>query len=298
MRGFGYLFKEGLRSVWNNRLMSVASVCVLVSCLVLTGAAVLFSQNVTQIVEAIEGQNEVKVFLEDDVTKVEAAYIGKEIEEIENIASATFYSKEEALEGYKDYLGEDTFEYMEKGNPLPDAYIIKMKDLSQYRATVDKILSIDGVTGMDEKAELADKLTSINNLVSTLSLWIVLVLAIISLFIVSNTVRATTHNRRFEISIMKSVGATNAFVRIPFIVEGIAIGVIAAVLATVVLGFLYVGVMEFVAHIISVSFIPLSSVIGYVAISNLIAGVVIGALSGFISIRKYLKKEGNEVLGW
>lgn len=297
MRGFGYLFKEGLKSVWNNRLMSIASICVLVSCLVLTGSAVLFSQNVTEIVKAIEGQNEVRVFLKDDVSNVEAVYIGKEIKKIDNVADAQFLSKEDALENYKSMVG-DAFEYMEEGNPLPDTYIIKMKDLSQYRATVTKILAVEGVLSLDQIAELADKLTSINNLVQTLSLWIVIALGIISLFIVSNTVRATTHNRRFEISIMKSVGATNTFVRIPFVVEGVTIGLVAAVISTVTVGFLYVGIQELIGHIINVHTIPIMSVIGYIAVSYLIAGVIIGALSGFISIRKYLKKEGNEILGW
>ena len=297
MRGVGYLFKEGLKSVWNNRLMSIASICVLVSCLVLTGSAVLFSQNVTEIVKAIEGQNEVRVFLKDDVSNVEAVYIGKEIKKIDNVADAQFLSKEDALENYKSMVG-DAFEYMEEGNPLPDTYIIKMKDLSQYRATVTKILAVEGVLSLDQIAELADKLTSINNLVQTLSLWIVIALGIISLFIVSNTVRATTHNRRFEISIMKSVGATNTFVRIPFVVEGVTIGLVAAVISTVTVGFLYVGIQELIGHIINVHTIPIMSVIGYIAVSYLIAGVIIGALSGFISIRKYLKKEGNEILGW
>lgn len=298
MRGLGYLIKEGFKSVWNNRLMSIASICVLVSCLVLTSSAIIFSQTVSDFVEAVESQNEFRVFLDDDVSSVEAVYIGREIEKVKNVSQITFLPKEDALVDFKEMVGEDTFDYMNDDNPLPDAYIISMDDLSKYRQTVDNVLQIEGVMSADEKTELADKLTSINNLVQTLSMWIVLAFAIISLFIVSNTVRATTHNRRFEISIMKSVGATNTFVRIPFVVEGMTIGFIAAVVSTITLGFLYVGVMDLVNHIINFSFVPVTQILPYAAVANLIAGVVIGAMSGFISIGKYLKKEGNELLGW
>ena len=214
--GLGYLIKEGFKNIWHNRIMSIASVCVLVSCMVLTGTAVLFSNNVARIVEAVSGNNQTTFYLDDGLSGAEVKQIGKSIENTKNIASVKFYSKEEAFKRYKKTLGDVVFERLNDQNPLPDAYIVKMKDLSKYSSTVKTVLAIKGVESVQSRREIAEKLTSIDNLVQNLSLWILIALGVISLFIISNTIRATMYSRRFEISIMKSVGATNHFVRFPF----------------------------------------------------------------------------------
>ena len=278
--------------------MSIASVCVLISCLILTGSAVLFSMNVASLVESVSDSNETTVYLKDGLSKVEAVYVGRDLKKIKNITDAQYFSKEEALEDYKSQLGEEVFENLKDDNPLPDAYKVTMADLSKYNETVEKIKALDGVDEIRSQKELARKLSSINSLVQTLSFWVVLALGVISLFIISNTIRATMYSRRFEISIMKSVGATNAFVRIPFVVEGMVIGLIASLLSTLALVFLYDGIMNIVSNLIHIAVMPIMSVIWYVALIFVAAGILIGALSGFISIRKYLKKEGNEILGW
>ena len=298
MKGFGYLAKEGLKSVWSNRIMSIASVCVLVSCLVLTGAAALFSINVAQVVESVGDSNETTVYIKSDVSQLEAVYIGKDIEKVSNVSSATFYSKDEAFKKYKEDLGEELFNKIEDRNPLPDAFIVVMDDLSQYDETVADILKIDGVDSINDHRELAKKLTDISNLVNIICVGVVAALMIISIFIIANTIRATMYSRRFEISIMKSVGATNSFVRMPFLVEGMVIGFISAAVSTGGIALLYEAVMSAITSMIPFTFIPLSNVILYVAVAFVIAGVVIGFFGSFISIRKYLKKEGNEILGW
>ena len=298
MKGFGYLAKEGLKNVWSNRIMSIASVCVLVSCLVLTGAAALFSINVAQVVESVGDSNETTVYIKSDVSQLEAVYIGKYIEKVSNVSSATFYSKDEAFKKYKEELGEELFNKIEDRNPLPDAFIVVMDDLSQYDETVADILKIDGVDSINDHRELAKKLTDISNLVNIICVGVVAALMIISIFIIANTIRATMYSRRFEISIMKSVGATNSFVRMPFLVEGMVIGLISAAVSTGGIALLYEAVMSAITSMIPFTFIPLSNVILYVAVAFVIAGVVIGFFGSFISIRKYLKKEGNEILGW
>ncbi|HCI60718.1 MAG TPA: ABC transporter permease [Ruminococcus sp.] len=298
MKGFGYLAKEGLKNVWSNRIMSIASVCVLVSCLVLTGAAALFSINVAQVVESVGDSNETTVYIKSDVSQLEAVYIGKDIEKVSNVSSATFYSKDEAFKKYKEDLGEELFNKIEDRNPLPDAFIVVMDDLSQYDETVADILKIDGVDSINDHRELAKKLTDISNLVNIICVGVVVALMIISIFIIANTIRATMYSRRFEISIMKSVGATNSFVRMPFLVEGMVIGLISAAVSTAGIALLYEAVMSAITSMIPFTFIPLSNVILYVAVAFVIAGVVIGFFGSFISIRKYLKKEGNEILGW
>lgn len=297
--GFGYLIKEGIINVWNNRIMSIASICVLISCLVLTGSASLLTLNVAKVVDDVGAENETKVFLDMGVSDVEAAYIGKDIEKIENISSVTFYSGQEAINQYKDMVGDTLFENIKDDDDvLPHAYHITMIDLSLYDETVNEIMQIEGVDTVGDRKELARTLTDLNQLVSAISIAVIIALTVISLFIVSNTIRVTMYSRRFEISIMKSVGATNAFVRIPFIVEGMLIGLISAIVSTFALYFLYTAIMEAITSMIPFVYIPISNLILYVGVAFVIAGMSIGAIGGFISMRKYLKKEGNEILGW
>lgn len=299
MRGFGYLVKEGFKNVWSNRIMSIASVCVLVSCLILTGAAELLSLNVEKVVDSVGQSNETTVYLKDSVSELEAVYIGKDIEKIDNVSSVRFYSKDDAFETYREELGDELFERIsEESNPLPDSYIVAMDDLSLYEDTIKKIQAVDGVDTISNRSEIAKKLTDISNLVNMICFWVVIALIIISLFIIANTIRATMYSRRFEISIMKSVGATNGFVRLPFLVEGMIIGLISSIVATGCISFLYNAGMNAIEQFIPFTSIPLSDVIVFVAVAYLIAGVLIGFFGSFISIRKYLKMEGNEILGW
>ena len=277
MTGFGYLAKEGFKNVWNNRIMSIASVCVLISCLVLTGAAALFSMNVDNVVESVGKSNETSVYVKDGYSQLEAVYVGKAIEKLDNVESATFLSKEDAIKQYKSTLGDDLFAEMQGRNKLPDSFIVVMKDLSKYDDTVAQIKKIDGVDSISNHRELAKKLTDISNLVNMICIAVVCALTIISIFIIANTIRATMYSRRFEISIMKSVGATNSFVRWPFLIEGMIIGLISAIVSTGAIAILYETAQALVYQIVPIDF---------------------GFFGSFISIRKYLKMEGNEILGW
>ena len=301
MKGFSYLVKEGFRNVWSNRIMSIASVCVLISCLVLTGAAALFSMNVSKLVDEVGESNETIVYIQDGYSQLQAVYVGKEIEKVDNVQSATFFSKEEAFEQYRDTLGDNLFAKIGEDNPLPDAFIVVMDDLSKYDETVAEIQKIEGVdkNTILNRREFADKMTRISELVSKISIAVVAALLIISLFIIAKTIRATMYSRRFEISIMKSVGATNAFVRMPFLVEGMVLGLISALISTGVLALVYQGVSVVVEDAQSAFvFIPYIKVLPFVAVAFIILGLVVGFFGGFISIRKYLKMEGNEILGW
>ena len=281
--------------------MSIASVCVLVSCLVLTGAATLFSVNVSKVVESVGQSNETTVYIDDSYSQLEAIYVGKEIEKVDNVTSAEFYSREEAYETFKAQLGDDLFKMIEveKGIPLPDAFIVVMDDLSKYDDTIKQIQQIEGVDSVNNRGDFAKKLTEISDIVNVISLGVVIALTVISLFIIANTIRATMYSRRYEISIMKSVGATNMFVRIPFLVEGMVIGLVSAIVSTAGIALLYEGITKAISESMAIfDFIPLTDVILYVAGAFAIAGVVVGFFGSFISIRKYLKKEGNEILGW
>lgn len=292
-----YLFLEGFRNVWKNWMMSAASIGVLVLCLLLTGASALLSINISNTLSAIESQNVVKVYLQNEVNSEKAAQIGENLKSLDNITSCEFYSKEQAVEKFKDTLGK-AFESMKENNPLPDSYKVTLSDISKYDETVEKIKAIDGVDTVVNRSELFEKLTKFDRFVSLAGMIIVLILALVSLFIISNTIRLTMYNRRFEISIMKSVGATDWFVRVPFMVEGVIIGIIAAIISSVTLKFFYDFIIKVIKKNISFFNTPFSDVSVPLFLSFLLAGILFGLIGGLISISKYLKREGGEILGW
>ncbi|MBQ8000400.1 MAG: permease-like cell division protein FtsX [Ruminococcus sp.] len=297
--GLGYLIKEGIKSIWTNRMMSIASIGVLISCLLLTGAAELLTINVSSALESIGGTNVTRVFLEQHITDLEAVHIGDELARIPNVEKTVFISKDDAIKDYQDTLREDIFEQLTgEGNPMPNAIDVTMTDLAYYDDTIAAVLATEGVESARDTREIAQKLTMLNDLVGTMSLWIMAALVLISIFIISNTIRMTMYSRRFEISIMKSVGATDTFVRIPFVIEGMVIGLISGVIASGLLAVLYNVVLNTMKDIVALSFVPYSQVGLWASLAFVVAGVAIGALGSVVSIGRYLRKEGNELLGW
>ena len=300
MKGFGYLVKEGFKNVYSNRIMSIASICVLVSCLVMTGAAALFSLNVREIVSSVEKTNETSVYILKDRSGVEAKQIGIKIKQIDNVDTAVFVSGQDAVEQYRNTLGDRLFDRIKDKNPLNDAYRVSFKDISKYDETVKKIMAIDGVQSVTDRRSFARKLAKVNKIITWVSVAIVSALILVSLFIIANTIRTTMYSRRYEISIMKSVGATNMFVRLPFLVEGMVIGFISAAPSIGVLAVLYraaSGVLERTGLDI-INVISFSKVLLPLTVSFIVVGMLVGFFGGFISIRKYLRKEGNQILGW
>ncbi|MEE1105779.1 MAG: permease-like cell division protein FtsX, partial [Ruminococcus sp.] len=271
----------------------------LVSCLVMTGAAALFSLNVRNIVDEVEKTNETTVYILKDRSELEAKQIGTQLVAIANVEGVTFISKHVAVEQFKDTLGEQLFNMIKDRDPLNDTYRVSFKDLTKYDETVNQIRQIDGVQSVTDRRSFAHKLATVSSLVNWVSFGIVAALIVVSLFIIANTIRTTMYSRRFEISIMKSVGATNMFVRMPFLVEGMVIGFISAAIATGVLALLYhagVGVIERIG--LGIQAIQFTSILLPMVLAFIAVGVLVGFFGGFISIRKYLKKEGNEILGW
>ena len=294
-----YLIREGLRNIWCNRTMSFASVGVLVSCLLLTGAAVLFSMNIDSAMQSLEGNNSIRVVLDDGLPTLKGVQVVEEIRKMDNIEECIFIPKDEAI---KQYLGDD--DTLLQGltgedNPLPDAARVTLGDLEKYDETVDAILAMDGVQQVDDYSEIAEKLTSLDQLITMAGFWIVLLLSLVSLFIISNTIRVTMFSRRLEISIMKSVGATNWFVRLPFVVEGIVIGLFSGILAGALLIFAYQNLLNVVTNIVPfftpVELEPIAVRIVLIFVGT---GVLFGAVGGAISIGKYLRKEGGDIVGW
>jgi len=298
----GYLIKEGFKNIWNNRTMSFASVGVLISCLLLTGAAVLFSLNINTAMKTIEGNNSVKVYMKQNLPTLSAIKVGEEIKKIDNIDTCKFVPKDDAILQYMKILGDKDGTMLQgmtgKENPLPDAFQVSFKDLSKYKETAAQIKKIAGVEKINDYSEIASKLTSFDKLITTAGLWIILLLSLVSLFIISNTIRVTMFSRRMEISIMKSVGATNWFVRVPFIVEGIIIGLFSGAVSSLLLYFLYSKIILAITTITFFTPIDISSMTLSITALFMLIGTVFGALGGAISIGRYLKQEGGDIVGW
>lgn len=301
-RSSGYLIKEGIKSIWNNRMMSLASIGVLISCLLITGAAVVTSLNASSLISSIGDDNMITVYLDPEISDVDAIKLGAQIDKIENVKSSEFYSKAKGIEEYREKLGDDIYESMQgENNPLPHSYKVRLEDFSQYEETVEDIEKIDGVYQISNRSDIARKLSKLNTFVAYIGIAAVTILGLVTLFIISNTVRMTMYSRRFEISIMKSVGATNSFVRIPFLVEGMVIGLISGIFSSIVMIALYDPILQAVRSIAAVVYeasIPLSDIWPFIVLAFLGSGILIGALGSFISVSKYLKKEGGEILGW
>lgn len=300
LHSIGYLFREGVKSLWKNRTMSIASIAVLISCLLLTGVAGLLTLNLSATMESIEGNNTITVFLQDDLSSIMAVKAGEDLRRIDNIADCTFVPKDDGLATMMQKLGGDStlFDGLQgTDNPLPDAYNISMSDLSKYDETISAIQAVDGVDRISDYREVATKLSNLDRLVRYCSIAIVVVLGIVSLFIISNTVKVTMFSRRMEITIMKSVGATNGFVRIPFIVEGLVIGILSGAISATILYFAYDKAVEVVYGIVPfLTIVNLHPYVGMLYLGYIVVGMLFGMLGGVISISRYLKREGEDAV--
>lgn len=305
MHSFGYLFREGIKGLWKNRTMSIASIAVLISCLLLTGVAGLLTLDLSVTMESIEGNNILTVYLEQNLPALTAVKVGEELRQIDNVSDCALVPKDDALANVIASIGDgedgdysDLFNSMKgSGNPLPDAYTLSLVDLSLYDETVSKIEAVEGVSDVSDYRSVATKLSNLNRLVRYGSIAIVIVLAVVSLFIISNTIKVTLFSRRMEISIMKSVGATNGFVRIPFIVEGLVIGLVSGVISAMVLYFSYGKAVEVVYDLAPfLTVVDIKPYAAWLYLAYILVGMLFGVLGGIISISKYLKREGENAV--
>ena len=298
---FRYLIKEGFRNTWTNRMMSIASICVLLSCLVLIGSASMMFLNINSLVERIENENVIMVFIKDNTTDEQIDEMGRRISAIDNIEKVEFVAKEDAWAEQLDTMEEAQAQFFTEVStdiPLPDAYKVTVKDLASFKKTVSEIEALDNIDTVRNNADLAKKLDTISNGISIIAIIIIAVLFAISLFIISNTIKLTVYSRRLEISIMKSVGATNSFVRLPFVVEGIILGIVSGVVSLgAVWGIYELATKEFAELFKSIGIVPLAFT-DYALIMLgvfLAIGIISGVGGSLITMRRYLNKEGSEI---
>lgn len=292
-----YLTKEGFRNVWVNRLMSLASVTVLMACLVIIGLGAMLFFNINALLDTVERQNVVMVYVQPEATDEQMTGLGNEIKTLDNIDECIFVPKEDAFNSIKASWGDDAkllegFEEI----PLPDAYKVVISDLNAFDATVEKLNTLNFVESVRGNSDIADKLLNIRHAVTAVSLGLVVLLFLVSLFIISNTIRITMFSRKLEISIMKAVGATNWFIRWPFMIEGIILGTISGLVSFGVLWGLYEG-MVYVFDNMMMLFKPVAfgAYAVYMLLIFLTIGIFTGSFGSLISMGKYLKEQGSVV---
>lgn len=296
-----YLTKEGFRNVWTNRMMSLASICVLMSCLVLVGSATMIFLNIDSLLARIEEENVVMVYLDDTATEAEVADMEGTIRAIDNIKDVEFVSKESAWEEQLSTMGEAEREFFTDVStdiPLPDAYKVTVDNLDNFSSTVEDLKGLDHVDIIRENRDLAQRLVAIRHGISVIAIVIIAVLFIISLFIISNTIRLTVYSRRLEISIMKSVGATNSFVRFPFVIEGIILGILSGTIGFgLVWGVYELAITQFSDLLASINLtaIPFTDYALMMLGAFILIGVICGVGGSLVTMSKYLNREGSEI---
>lgn len=291
-----YLTHEGFRNVWVNRLMSLASVTVLMACLIIMGAGIMIYFNINNVVDKVQSQNVVMVYVADDASEDETTQIGTSLKGISNVESCEFVPKEVAFQEQIQSMGGDAalFEGFDE-IPLPDAYKVTVKDLSQFENTVSQIKQINKVDSVRENSDLASKLLSLRHAVSIVSVGLVIMLFLVALFIISNTIRITMFSRKLEISIMKAVGATNWFIRWPFMIEGMILGTISGIVSLGVLWGLYAVAEKVFAQTLSLigfSLVPFSGYWWQILLVFVAIGLFTGGFGSLVSMAKYLKEQG------
>ncbi len=288
-----YLMREGFRNTWHNRFMALASVGVLVCCLLLTGFAYMVFVNIDHLFQTAYEQNVVAVFLDTKLQDDAVSRLGDELSGMDNVARVEYISKEERLERYADEMDTAAYEGFKQNNPLQDTYMVSLKDLEQFEPTVKAIESIAGVEDISYDGDIAATLTRVRGLVLGIGGAIIVVLLAVSLFIISNTIKLTVHNRRLEIYIMKSVGATDSFVRFPFVVEGIILGLLSGVVGYGILWGLYSLLVQNFATGIFWKLVAFNEVWLPVLLGFVFGGTFIGVCGSAISMSRYLKQEGS-----
>ena len=288
----GYLLREGFRGVFLHGFMSFAAICVTVACLIIMGSFCLILYNTSAMVKELEQENEMLVYIDESYSEAKAKSVGSQINLITNVRSATFVSRDQALDDFVETLNDpDAFAGLDP-DTLRDRYVVTVEDNSLLKQTYDKLTQIEGVAEVVAHFEIAEGFQTVQNVLNIASLVIVTVLFVVSLFIISNTVKLAMYSRSEEIAIMKMVGATNGFIRLPFVVEGLVLGLVGGLIAFLLQWGLYsliVGkiMSTMAAGIITV--LPFASVSLPLLLVFLGVGVLVGVFGGLTAIRNYLK---------
>lgn len=297
LSGVKYLTDQGIENIWKNKMMAFATFCVLLISLMLVGVSVLFYVNIDSVINGIGSKNEVAVFVNKGTPQERVDALGAELKALDNVDEVKYISKEQGLTDMIASMPEYEmlFESLHGDNPLPDGFSVRISNLDEISQTVAKINQIDDVMSVSASYDLAEFLIELQRVVSIVAGAVIIALVIVSMIMISNTTKASVFARREEIQIMKYVGATNAFIRMPFFVEGMVTGLFAGAGSFIITMLCYNSVYSVLTNqlqllnVIGVgSLIPFASIRIPVLISYIAAGSFVGAMGSVICTRKHI----------
>jgi len=290
-KDYTYPLREGIKSIFTHGFMSICTISIIMACLVIMGSFSLIAVNIDKVISDAENKNEVAAFINEVYSEQEAKSISSKLSAIENIRTCEFVTKEQALINYRERLEDYAYllDGLESNNPLRHRFVISFEDIELMEETVTEIEKIDGIEYVSANFELGQVFLTLRNILNAISFTLIIILFVVSLFIMANTIKLATFDRREEIAIMKMVGATNAFIRKPFIYEGIVLGIVGAVFAF----FIQWGFYEYfqnnvIGALADFKLIEYMSLAPQLALMFLITGLAVGAGGSVISIRKFM----------
>ena len=291
LNNLGYLLKEGFKGIFLHGFMSFAAICVTVACLLIVGSFSILAYNLDIMVEELNQTSEILVYVDDTLTDAEARSIGTKINMLDNVLQSDFVSREEALADFKaDHDGDSAFDGVQ-AQDLRHRFVVTLEDNALMKQTDNQLKAIPGVAKTNAAYELAEGFATIQNVLHMVTYAMIAILLVVSLLIISNTVKLAMYDRKDEIAIMKMVGATNGFIRLPFIVEGFTLGMIGAALAFGLEWVIYDQMIQKVSTVDALqlfSFVPFDQLlIPMVAVFGA-TGFFVGIVGSWTAIRKFM----------
>lgn len=287
----GYLLKEGLRHIFTHGFMSFAAVCVTVACLLIVGSFAALAYNLDIMVEDLNQTSEILVYVDSSLSEAEAKSIGTKINMLDNVLQATFVSREEALQRFiADHEDDSAFSGV-RAEDLRHRFVVILEDNALMKETDLQLKSIPGVANTSAAYELAEGFSTVQDVLHIVSYAVIAVLLVVSLLIISNTVKLAMYDRRDEIAIMKMVGATNGFIRLPFVVEGFTLGMLGAMLAFGLEWVMYDALVARIAEADSLklfNFVPFQELLIPMVVTFAAAGMFVGIVGSWSSIRRFM----------
>ena len=291
INNINYLLKEGIRGIFLHGFMSFAAVCVTVACLLIVGSFSILMYNVNIMVEDLNQTNEILAYVDSELSEAEAKSIGTKINMIDNVLQSDFVSREEALADFvADHQEDEAFSGVEASD-LRHRFVVVLEDNALIEQTVAQIEDLPGVVKTHAEYELAEGFSTLQQILHMVSIAIISVLLVVSLLIISNTVKLAMYDRRDEIAIMKMVGATNGFIRLPFVVEGFTLGMIGAALAFGIEWVMYDALVKKIASVDTLQlfqFVPFQQLLLPMIAVFASAGLFVGVVGSWTSIRKFM----------
>lgn len=290
--GFGYYLREGIANLFSHGFRPFAAIGVTIACLVVMGTFSLVAYNAEVMLQNLTSDYQILAFVEDGATDDRENEIARALDKVDNVASVTYISREEATAAFEEQHKDEEIMQGLDASIFRNRFAVYVKDLTQVKTTAEAVGKIEGVAKVRVDEDIAGGFVTLRNVASVIGITLILVLFVISAFIISNTIRLTTHDRQTEIAILKMVGASDGFIRWPFVYEGLAIGFISAMIAFLLQWLLYVSVAESIAvsdRLQLFSIVDFSEIILPVALSFLGVGLAVGVGGSVTAVRKFLR---------